>query len=59
MPEESSRDECHMKVNGQKGIKMAVQDKFSTMELVIRRHYKVHDHQGFNHMEEDDEDEAA
>lgn len=51
-----------MKVNGQKGIKMAVQDEFSTMELVIRRHYKAHDHRGLNHMEntvEDDEDKVA
>lgn len=51
-----------MKVNGRKGIKVAVQDEFSTMELVIRRHYKAHDHWGLNHMEntvEDDEDKAA
>lgn len=51
-----------MKVNGQKGIKMAVEDKFSTVELVIRRHFKAHDHWGLNHMknmEEDDEDKVA
>lgn len=39
-----------MKVNGRKGIKMAVQDEFSTMEFVIRRRYKAHDHRGYNHM---------
>lgn len=41
---------------------MAAQDEFSTMQLVIRKYYKAHDHWGFNHMEntvEDDEDNAA
>lgn len=42
-----------MNVNGQKGIKMAVQDECFTMELVIRRHYKARDHRGPNHMEEE------
>lgn len=61
-PKESWRDECHMKVNGQKGINMAVQDKSFTMELVISRHYKAQDHWGLNHMEntvEIDEDKVA
>lgn len=52
-------DECHMKVNGPKGIKMAVHDKFSITELVIRRHNEAHDHWGLNCMEnmvEADED---
>jgi len=51
-----------MKVNGQKGIKMAVEDKFSTIALVIRRNYKAHDHWGLYPMEnteEDDEDKVA
>lgn len=51
-----------MKVNGQKGIKMAVQDEFSTMQAVIRRHYKAHSHWGLNHIEnreEDDEDKVS
>lgn len=49
-----------MKVNGQKGIKMAVQDEFSTVEFVISRHYKAHDHWGYNHKNtaKDDEDKA-
>lgn len=50
-----------MKVNGQKGIKMAVQGEFSTLEIVIRRHYKALDHWGLNHMENklDDGDKAG
>lgn len=47
-----------MKVNGRKGIKMAVQDEFPTMELVISRHYKAHSHQGVNHMENTVEDDG-
>lgn len=49
-----------MKVNEQTGIKMAVQDEFSTMEFVISRHYKAHDHWGYNHknIAKDDEDKA-
>lgn len=50
-----------MKVNGQRGIKMALQDEYSTVELVIRRPYKVHDHWGPNHIDntvEDDEDKV-
>lgn len=35
---------------------MAVQDEFPTMELVIRRHYKTHDHWGLNQQENSDED---
>lgn len=54
-------DECHMKVNGPKGIKMAIHDKSSIIELVIRRHNKAHDHWGFYCMEnmvEVDEDKV-
>lgn len=54
-------DECHMKVNGPKGIKMAVQYNFSITELVIRRNNKAHYHLGLNCMEnmvEVDEDEV-
>lgn len=46
-----------MKVNGQRGIKMAVQDEFSTMEFVIRRRYKAHDHHTKN-TAKDDEDKT-
>lgn len=59
--EDSSRDECQMKVNGQKWIKIAVQDEFSTIEFVIRRNYKAHDNRGHNHMENtrnDDEEKG-
>lgn len=38
-----------MKVNGEKDIKMTFQDEFSTIQLLIRMHYKAHDHQGFIH----------
>jgi len=41
---------------------MAVQDKFSTMELLIRRLYKAHDQRGFNHIEntvKDDEERVT
>ena len=41
-----------MKGNGQKGIKMAGQDEFATMEVMIRRNYNATGHWGLNHMED-------